>query len=458
MNVPYTELFVATSKITPIINALQSIGATSYLVGGSVRDLILKKPIKDLDIEVHGINFEQLQETLRTFGPVILCGQSFGVLKLTNHQIDWSLPRTDSAGRKPLVAINPHLGIEKALQRRDFTINAMAINLNLISTHASSCKDNSSCLHAVEIIDPYNGLHDLTHGILRAVDDQLFIEDPLRLFRAMQFIGRFELTADKSLNNLCKTMLLSDPESNKTLARERIIEELKKLFTQAAQPSRGIRWIIAIEKFNSLFPDLPHFLTNPHTPSEECNNALKLLDIAASKTTKNQYQFAFMLSAFLFNTIHTKTFSQTYTVIKKTLHSLANDQHLIKTVATLLFYTPQALTATQAPQPTIACKKLAHLIAPTLTLETLGKFLYITTDTTTHQIFINYAQQAGVYTQEEKAILSGADLLNSIQPGPLLGAILEKVYLYQLEQNITDPIKLHEYALSLITPPPRLGA
>jgi len=206
--------------LAAIIEQLHHKGAHVLLVGGAVRDGFLNRVTKDYDIEVHGIAAAELETVLKQFGPVSMVGKSFGVFKLHGMPLDWSLPRTDSAGRKPQVTIDPHMSYQQAFARRDLTINAMGIDLV-----------------TQELVDPFNGLHDLEKKILRAPDAALFEQDPLRFFRVMQFIGRFAMEPDEQLNKICKQMDIS------AVSTERIHAEFEKLFLQADQPSLGIRWI-----------------------------------------------------------------------------------------------------------------------------------------------------------------------------------------------------------------------
>ena len=213
--------------VQKIIDEIAKKGGRALLVGGAVRDLLsffngleMSGEIKDLDIEVHGITIDQLHQILAQFGPVSLVGKSFGVLRLHGLDIDWSLPRTDSSGRHPKVIIDPYMNFADAFKRRDLTINAMGIDLKTF-----------------ELIDPWHGLHDLKLGILRAPSADLFIEDPLRLFRVMQFIGRFGMKPDDELNKICATMSLAG------ISTERIEGEFDKLFLKSKRPSLGIRWL-----------------------------------------------------------------------------------------------------------------------------------------------------------------------------------------------------------------------
>ena len=234
--------------VKKIVAEIAKKNGKALLVGGAVRDLLLGLPTKDLDIEIHGLPLDQLQEILSQFGPVSIVGKSFGVLRLHSLDpafaqdelrrtgIDWSLPRADSAGRHPEVIIDPNMNFADAFKRRDLTINAMGIDLN-----------------TYELIDPWNGYADLKAGILRAPDEKLFMEDPLRLFRVMQFIGRFEMQPDKELNAICSKM------SFKGISVERIEAEFDKLLLKSKRPSLGIRWLREIGRLHTVFRTCCHY-------------------------------------------------------------------------------------------------------------------------------------------------------------------------------------------------------
>ena len=208
-----------------IADLCQQAGGRALLVGGCVRDYLLKTPAKDIDIEVFGIDATTLERLLKEHFKVDLVGKSFGVLKLRQHPIDVSLPREESKiglGHQGFeVKSDPHLNFAQAARRRDFTINAMGYDL---------LED--------KLIDPYSGKEDLENKILRHVSEQ-FSEDPLRILRAMQFIGRFELKADPQTLELCKKI---NPEN---LSKERIFGEWEKLIIQASKPSLGLEFLKA---------------------------------------------------------------------------------------------------------------------------------------------------------------------------------------------------------------------
>ena len=238
-------------------------GGTAYLVGGAVRDLLLGLPIHDLDIEVHGMSMQELSAVLSPFGQVNAVGKSFGVLKMGALPVDWALPRTDTAGRKPDVSINPHMGITEALRRRDLTMNAMAINV-----------------HTHELIDPFGGIADMRKKVLRSPDVTFFSEDPLRFYRVMQFIGRFEMCPDDALEHICRTMDISQ------VSIERIEDEFEKLILKSKRPSYGLRWLVTVHRLQTILPELAHMQSvkqDVHWHPEGCvfEHLMQAIDAAA---------------------------------------------------------------------------------------------------------------------------------------------------------------------------------
>ena len=169
----------------PFVRALQHRGARVYTVGGTVRDELLGHPRKDLDLLVTGIHQPDLLRCLRPYGRVQLTGRAFGVIKLVPHgwdgpPIDVALPRTEistGVGHRDFEVMFDHtLPVETDLGRRDFTMNAMAIDL--ADGH---------------LLDPFGGYGDLQQRQLRQVSPLAFPEDPLRMLRGVQLTARFAL-------------------------------------------------------------------------------------------------------------------------------------------------------------------------------------------------------------------------------------------------------------------------
>jgi tRNA nucleotidyltransferase (CCA-adding enzyme) len=177
----------------------------------------------DIDMEVFGIPADRLAEVLSAAGRVEAVGQSFPVYKVIDPDgtaIDVALPRRESKqgrGHKGFeVQGDPHMSIEEAARRRDFTINA--ISWDPLTR---------------ELIDPAGGADDIERRLLRAVDIRTFADDSLRALRAVQFAARFDFQLSEQTANLCRSIRLDD------LPAERIWGELEKLLLLAERPSIG---------------------------------------------------------------------------------------------------------------------------------------------------------------------------------------------------------------------------
>lgn len=472
------------TNLKHIIKEIELCGGTSYMVGGSVRDLVLNKPIKDADIEVHGTTQKKLESILKKFGPVIFVGQKFGVLRLKKFDVDWSLPRKDSKGRKPIVKIDPFLSIEIACKRRDLTMNAMAINLNFVCKNLTKLRllKGTQFIKTLQIIDPYGGLKDITKKQLCAVDKTLFIEDPLRFFRVMQFIGRFEMQPDKNLNNICKNMALCDPELNKPLARERIFEEIKKLFLKSKKPSLGIRWLLKIERLNEIFPEIYNLIgtkQNPkyHPEGDVFEHTMQVLDAAANiefydkKNIENE-KFLVIMAAFCHDLgkpkatdaeLHARGHERMgVPICNSLLKRLTNQKTFIIAVKKLVEHhrAPAALLSDGAELK--AYKRLALKLSPEATLRHLGlltladmrgrkgksKNPFKKKFTNLFLRFMQKVKAAQVENKPEPAVLLGRHLIDCVKPGPDMGRLLNMAYTIQIEENIKNWMELKKRVLS----------
>lgn len=228
-----------TQQIALDVNA---IGGRVLVVGGGVRDALLGKQSKDIDVEVYGVRPDELRVILERIGKVDAVGMSFGVLKLSSSElteaIDVSVPRRESKvgkGHKGFMTEpDPSMTTKEAAMRRDLTINSMSYD---------PIKR--------EIIDDWGGLQDLKDKKLRAVNPETFKEDPLRVLRVMQFASRLGFTPDVELVKTCREL---EPELE-TLPKERIFGELEKLLLRSKEPSIGLR-LIPMLGVNKLFPEL----------------------------------------------------------------------------------------------------------------------------------------------------------------------------------------------------------
>lgn len=199
---------------------VNKVGGSSFYVGGYVRDDILGIPNKDIDIEIHNIEPNVLENILKQFGNIEkrTVGNNFGIYNINRFNLDISLPRKEMAigkGHKDFdIIVDPYLSLKESAKRRDFTTNALMKNIL-----------------TGEIIDYYGGLDDLKKGIIRHIDDNTFAEDPLRVLRACQFAARFDFDIATETIELCKNMDIS------TLPKERVAGELTKALIKGNKPS-----------------------------------------------------------------------------------------------------------------------------------------------------------------------------------------------------------------------------
>lgn len=228
--------------ILSIVKKIKLKGGESYLVGGSVIDILCGDKPKDWDIEVYNISYQKLTELLSSYGSPDLIGNKFGVVKLKLEDIDmeFSIPRRESrTGLKHQdfdIELIPELSVEEAAIRRDFTINAIYLDLT-----------------TGIIKDPFYGLYDLRFGKLQHISSKTFKDDPLRVFRGIQIIGRKVSESTTELNQLVSEMLYKC--ELKDVPREAIFQELNKLFLKANSFKSAA---IYLEKTNLLeyFPEL----------------------------------------------------------------------------------------------------------------------------------------------------------------------------------------------------------
>ena len=211
---------IKTIQELPFRAEVEKLGGQIYAVGGAVRDEYLGKDSKDLDIIVRGIPEDKLTQILKKYGTVKPVGNSFAVTKFIpkggdesseTDVIDIALPRTEVStgeGHNDFeITADYRLPIEKDLERRDFTINAIA-------------KDMDG-----NIIDPFNGVADLKSGEIKITHPKSFIDDPLRMLRAIQFASRFNMEINPNTYKEIK----ANADKINTIDNERIQIEIEKI-------------------------------------------------------------------------------------------------------------------------------------------------------------------------------------------------------------------------------------
>jgi len=227
---------------TDVRSAIINSGGKIYQVGGAVRDEMLGKVSKDLDLLVVGVELKDLARTLSRFGKTNLVGKAFGIIKFiptgSDEEIDISIPRIDSkstgGGHKDFeVKLGKGISLQQDQLRRDFWMNAMARDVETGEIHD---------------IDK-QGQTDIDNQQIRVIGDQAFKEDPLRMLRAVQFAARFDFTIEsETMKQIKKNVRLI-----KSVSAERFQEEFRKMFEKGT-PSIGVNLLKETGILKQLFP------------------------------------------------------------------------------------------------------------------------------------------------------------------------------------------------------------
>lgn len=235
----------------PSLEKLIEAGAKAYLVGGAVRDRLLGRATGNFDYVVAGLAPAELERRLRALGEVDLVGREFGVFKFRPEagvELDIALPRRETyamtGGARDLEAQSDQdLPIEKDLARRDYTVNAMAVDL------ASG-----------ETVDPFGGKRDLEARLLRVVGDpaERFREDLSRLLRGLRFAAQlgfaFEEKTWDALREAMPRVNGRREDGSFVVPREIVARELLK--SLAADPPRAAELWSASGALETLAPEL----------------------------------------------------------------------------------------------------------------------------------------------------------------------------------------------------------
>ena len=246
------------------------------LVGGPVRDAVLGKAVKDLDLTTNA-KPEEIQKSLKGWADSIWdVGIKFGTVgaKVKDYVFEITTYRTEQyedTSRKPSVEFGKTL--EEDLARRDFTINAMALRLPNF-----------------ELVDIYNGLTDLNNKILRTpLDAQIsFSEDPLRMLRAARFMSKLDLKPQADLVEAMKTLA----DRLKIVSMERINDEFNKLLL-TDKPRPGIELLVETGVAEHFLPELPALkleIDEHHHHKDVYQHSLTVLDQVIDLENKHQPQ------------------------------------------------------------------------------------------------------------------------------------------------------------------------
>ncbi len=301
-----------------------------------------------------------------------------------------------------------------------------------------------------------------------------FVQDPLRFYRVMQFVGRFDMQPDKELNALCATMDLSG------VAQERISKEFEKLFLKSRQPSLGIRWLAHRGRLKEILPEvaaLQNVSQCPeyHPEGDVFEHTMQAVDAAASYTYPTTEKKLIMVMAAL---VHDLGKPATTRFEDGRIRSKGHDVAGVKPAASVLARITQTKSTLDAilklvrhhMMPVVlvkntsspaAYKRLAVKLAPECTLYDLYMLakadksgrnpeahipLPVCSEPLVEE-FLVHAQKYGVAYGPEEPIVTGADFLDVCAPGPQLGQLVKDAYELQIERSLHDKKKLKEMVL-----------
>jgi tRNA nucleotidyltransferase (CCA-adding enzyme) len=428
-------------------------GGRALVVGGWVRDRLLGRPSKDVDIEVFGLAQNDVARLLAALGKVEPVGQSFPVYKLVPvagapGEIDVALPRRESKrgrGHRGFdVQGDPSMSIAEAARRRDFTVNAIAWDPL-----------------TGEYEDPFDGRRDLAQHVLRAVDPATFPDDSLRALRAVQFAARFEFALDPETAALCRDLELDD------LPAERIWGELEKLLLHARRPSLGFRLALDLGIVDRVLPELRPLVGCEQEPEWHPEGDVwihTLLVIDKAREMNGDLDRPRLITVMLGALCHDLGKPATTAYIDGRIRSLDHEQAGVEPTLSLLdrlnihtidgfdvraqvvglvahHLKPGAFRKAAAVGDgafrRLAQKVDLELLARLARADCLGRAGAF--DCSAMDWFIDRARMLGVEHRPPAPLLLGRHLLAlGLSPGPRVGEILKQVYEQQLDGEITS--------------------
>jgi poly(A) polymerase len=261
----------------PVFKIISALAAErqvqAYAIGGFVRDLLLKRSSKDIDIVVLGNGIDFAEAVAKKMGVKLAVFKSFGtaMLRYQDVEVEFVGARKESyraQSRKPIVENGT---LEDDQQRRDFTINALAIAL-----HA----DNFG-----ELIDPFGGIADLERKLIKTPlnPEETFSDDPLRMMRAIRFASQLNFAIDEKAVNAIK----QNKERIHIVSQERITDELNKIILSPL-PSVGFNYLMDTGLLKIIFPQMANLYgveyVNGRGHKDNFYHTLQVLDNISATT------------------------------------------------------------------------------------------------------------------------------------------------------------------------------
>jgi tRNA nucleotidyltransferase (CCA-adding enzyme) len=234
-----------------VVGEAERKGVAVHLVGGPVRDLLLGRPLRDVDLIVEpreGLDAEAVARAAAPDGARIVSHSRFGTVRLSTAHASLDLARTRSESyARPGVLPRVEPGsLEEDLRRRDFTVNALAIPLSSAAAAGRS-----------EIVDPEGGRADLESQVLRIFHERSFHDDPTRALRAARLATRLDFRLSRASRSALRDALRDGAFG--AVSGERLRHEIEKLFEDSLlgqEPQRALRLLAEWHVLGALEPGL----------------------------------------------------------------------------------------------------------------------------------------------------------------------------------------------------------
>jgi tRNA nucleotidyltransferase (CCA-adding enzyme) len=400
--------------VLQLCRSISDAGGRALLVGGWVRDFLRGSSKSDYDLEVYRLEPATLRRLLERHGYVNSVGAAYTVFKVRLRRsprsltIDVSLPRRESkvgrGHRGFVVTGDPDMSFTEAARRRDFTVNAILYD-PLTS----------------ELIDPFDGRADLDQRLIRVVDPTTFVEDSLRVLRAMQLSSRLEFVVDPATITICREIDLHD------LPAERIWGEVEKWLLHSEHPSIGLRYARDLGICGQLWPEIEPL--DHHRLAQALDDAVDLiapLDYPRRVTV----MLATLCRNFLLGTPAVDRFLD-----RLKIHTVDNYdvRHQILAIIAHCHLPGQLATARMSDGE---YRRLALRVEPGLLA--LVEHASSPEDRPAINLFLERVRRLGISISAPPPILMGRHLVElGLPPGARFGEIIRTVYQLQLDDQVT---------------------
>lgn len=390
-------------KLIKMFEEIKKSGGIAYLCGGYVRDLFLDEKSKDIDIEVYGIERENLLKLINKYYKFISAGESFNVFIYKSYEL--SIP-VNTLGEQ-----DPYLSERDACKRRDFTINSILYDpLNN------------------KILDYFNGKKDIEERKIKLTDENNFSIDPLRILRMVQFASRYNFDIEE------KTMDLAKENASKInqVAKERIYHEFEKIFIRSKKIKKAFEILESLRLLENLNLSID----------------IKKIYFFYDCIEKRDVEVLFAIMFFYVETEKFKSYwdelriNRSKKKLKEELKKIIYSKKLIRKIEELIYYTRVFINKGNE-----VYDMDLRIIASRTDLRKVLDLVKIYYKSKSEKIDLEqYYKKLDRIEKEINPILKGRDLVDlGLEEGEKIGILLKNIYKKQLIGEIKDKIGAIEY-------------